>query len=111
MPSIPLNVSSDGIFERDLWLEYRKQFADDWDWYAPANSPVKGTKLVKNDSAPADSLPVKLYTKNQLNYYITGYDTLAFSQVNVTDDGILTYKVTVDNVSDSTYMNIVFVVK
>jgi hypothetical protein len=112
MPSIPLNVSSSSTFQRDLWLEYRKQFADDLDTSTPSNSPVQGVALIKNPSAPAGTeLPVKLYEKNQLNYYITGYDVSAFSNVSVNNDGVLTYTVNADNVSDSTYMNIVFVVK
>jgi hypothetical protein len=111
MPSIPLNVSYSGTFHKDLWLEYRKQFADNHDLSTPANSPVQGNKLVKNPNAPADSLPVKLYAKEQFHYYITGYDTLVFSKIEITNDGILKYDVNADNVSDSTYMNIVFVVK
>ena len=104
MPSFPIKVSSAGTFNVDLWAEYNRQF----------NNLAAGSVIVSS-GAPAPDKPLsKVYSAEELNYYVTGYDNTVFSDLSLTAHGVLNYTITqegVANVSDSTYMNIVFVVK
>ena len=109
MPSIAIDVTTSGTFERDLYLEYKKQFADVDDALTPANSPIAGTTLIKSGGAP--NFFTKIYAAGELYYYVTGYDATVFSNLNITTSGVLSYTVNANNVSDATFMNIVFVVK
>lgn len=109
MPSIVIDVTASGTFERDLYLEYRKQFEDGVDSSVPNDSPVAGTPLVKSPDAPNPF--TKIFDADELYYYITGYDTSVFSNLTVTATGKLLYTVDADEVTDATYMNIVFVEK
>jgi hypothetical protein len=110
MPSIVIDVTTSDTFTRDLHLEYKKQFADTDDASTPANSPTAGTALVKSDPNAPNPFN-KIYVAKELYYYITGYDATVFSNLSITPAGVLTYTVNADNVTDATYMNIVFVVK
>jgi len=110
MPSIVVDVTTSGTFARDLYLEYKKQFADTDDASTPANSPKAGTALVKSEPNAPNPFN-KIYEANALYYYVTGYDDTVFSNVGITPQGVLTYTVNAVNVSDATYMNVVFVVK
>ncbi|MDR1056071.1 MAG: hypothetical protein LBL90_09705 [Prevotellaceae bacterium] len=109
MPSIAIDVTTTGTFTRDLYLEYRKQLEDVLDSSTPAESPIPGTTLVKSPGAPNPF--TKIYEADKLYYYITGYDASVFSSLSITADGKLTYTVDANNVTDATYMNIVFVEK
>jgi hypothetical protein len=102
MPSIPLTVKT-GNYTINLWEEYKKQF----------DRTMTGNLIIKSIGAPDNPQPV-VYQANELYYYVTGYDDKAFKQVELTgaNGHILSYKI--DNtsiVSDSTFMNIVLVVK
>jgi hypothetical protein len=112
MPSITIDVSIDGTFTRNLYLEYRKQFADDSDSQIAAGdySPTPGKALVKSDANAPNPL-TKIYEANELYYYVTGYDGTVFSALSISAAGLLTYTVNANNVSEATYLNIVFVVK
>jgi hypothetical protein len=99
MPSFPINTSEANTFTYDLWQEYQNQFS--------------GGSIVKNPAAPAKPQP-KVYAANELNYYVTGYDDTVFSNVTVSNAGVLSYEISstaLTNVSDSTFMNIVLVEK
>ncbi|MFV0329709.1 MAG: hypothetical protein ACK5KL_07800 [Dysgonomonas sp.] len=110
MPSIAIDVTTSGTFTRDLYLEYRKQFEDSMDSQTdPNTSPLPGTTLVKSPSAPNPFTTI--FDASKLYFYVTGYDATVFSALSITADGKLTYTVDADNVSDATYMNIVFVEK
>jgi hypothetical protein len=104
MPSFPIAVSTEGTFNVNLWQEYNRQF----------NNLASGSVIVSS-GAPAPAKPLsKVYAANELNYYVIGYDNTVFSSLSVSSTGVLNYTITstgVSNVSDSTYMNIVFVVK
>jgi len=103
MPSFPIATSKAGTFNIDLWSEYNRQF----------NNLATGSIIASSDAAALKPLP-KVYAANELNYYVTGYDNTVFSGLTITPSGVLNYTITdagVANVSDSTYMNIVFVVK
>ena len=110
MPSIAIDVTTSGTFTRNLHLEYKKQFADTDDASTPSNSPAPGTALVKSDSNAPNPFN-KIYAANELYFYVTGYDATVFSNLSITQAGVLTYTVNADNVTDATYMNIVFVIK
>ena len=114
MPSISIDVSDDGTFTRDLYLEYRKQFDDAMDSSTSTASPDPGTALIGSPGAPGDPsfTPfTKIYAANELYYYVIGYDSDVFSGISIAADGKLTYTVDADNVTGATFMNIVFVVK
>ena len=103
MPAFPLSVSSSGTFTVDLWAEYNQQF----------NNLATGNNIVSSDATAPKPLS-KVYSADELNYYVTGYDNTVFSDVSLTPTGTLSYTITpaaLTNVSDSTFMNIVFVVK
>jgi len=92
MPSVPLDVSTQGTHTLDLWTAYSNQF---------------GTPPTRSAStAPS----IAVVAKGQLYFYVTGYDSNVFSDVSVDADGILTYKV-IGTADDATYMNIVFMEK
>ena len=47
--------------------------------------------------------------KNELDYYITYYDSKVFNDVEINPDGLLTYKILPNGiVSEETFMNIIF---
>lgn len=102
MPSIVIDVATSGTFTRDLYIEYQKQFSDR---VADANN----TALIKSTDAPSPF--TKILTANELYYYVIGYDPAVFSELSITADGKLSYTVNADNVTDATFMNIVFVEK
>ena len=110
MPSIVLDVTQSLTFERDLYLEYLKQFRDTEDALTPPNSPTPGTPLFGSTGAPA-LFPQIIYNADELYYYVIGYDADVFTLNSLSETGILNYSVNADNVSGSTFMNIIFVVK
>jgi len=57
--------------------------------------------------------PLPKYNANQLEYFVTYYDTSVFATVSVSDAGILTYtlKPSPLPISEKTFMNIIFEVK
>ena len=102
MPSILVDVST-SVTETSINLhdEYLRQFNADY--------PLSG--IVKNPSASNEDTFTRVYAANELNYYIIGYDETVFYEITISDEGEMVYSVNADNVSDKTYMNIVFVVK
>ncbi|MDR0873085.1 MAG: hypothetical protein LBN27_06405 [Prevotellaceae bacterium] len=107
MPSIPIDVSA-AVADKtvNLHSEYVAQMGN------------TAAAFAKNPGAPATIDNIigagKVYAAGELDYYVIGYDTSVFSSVSVTDAGILSYTITsaaLANVSDATYMNIIFVVK
>jgi hypothetical protein len=102
MPSVVIDVSEDVMGETlNLYGEYKRQF--------DASAPE--SQIIRNPGAPSNDTFTRVYAKNELNYYIIGYDETVFSNISVSDDGVMTYDVDSSNVSDETYMHIVFVVK
>lgn len=99
MPSIIIPTSQDqvpqGQFGQiDLHAYYVAQFANSF----------------QRNPGATTTLPV--YTPTQLDYYITWYDETVFSNVNVSDEGILTYSVIPNaDVTIGSFMNIIFAIK
>lgn len=56
------------------------------------------------------SIGVRIYTKDEITFHITGYDVQSFEKVEIKDE-ILTYKANVANISTSSYLNIIIKVK
>ena len=111
MPSIVFDVSTSvSNVERDLHLEYLKQFRDAENTLVRTNSPNPGTTLHANPSAPA-LFPQRIYNVDELYYYVIGYDASVFTIHGISDAGVLTYSVNANNVSGATFINILFVVK
>ena len=103
MPSIVLPVDPADTaynpgtltFTVDLYAHYLSQF---------------NTPQAKNLGAGSGVLPS--YTNSELNYFITYYDTAVFSNVSVSNTGVLTYRLVASPaITEKTYMNIIFEVK
>lgn len=92
MPSVLVNTSTLGTKTMDLYNLYYTQFN---------TPPVKST-------GSTGSIPTLL--KNELEYYVTYYDTALMDTVTINADGVMSYNV-IGNASDASFMNIVFVVK
>lgn len=92
MPSILVNTATLGTKTLDLYAIYFSQFN---------SPPVKST----GSTGSIPTLP-----KTQLEYYITYYDTALMNTVTIDANGLMSYNV-IGNSSDSSFMNIVFVVK
>jgi len=102
MPSIllPLDTSdpaySAGKFTVDLYAQYAAQY--------------NLTQTIYTKDPGAAPLPV--YSKTELDYYVTYYDSAVFTNVNVDNNGVMTYQLVGSPVvSEKTYMNIIFQVK
>lgn len=107
MPSIvvPTTVGPHSI---DLYEEYIKQYADS-----------NGTNTSNKQAPPNRSWNIqtnnsnnhlKTYAKDDLDYFVVYYDNNVFTSLNITPEGVLTYKVTAEgakNISAQTFMNIV----
>ena len=92
MPSILVNTATLGTKTLDLYAIYFSQFN---------SPPVKST----GSTGSIPTLP-----KTQLEYYVTYYDTALMNTVTIDANGLMSYNV-IGNSSDSSFMNIVFVVK
>ena len=94
-PSIPIitDVANPDFGKIDLYTNYKDQFSN------PMASSVGST----------GSIP--FYSNTQLEYYVTWYDNTIFKNVTISSTGMLTYELVGAAPSNSTYMNVVFVVK
>lgn len=106
MPSVLLPVettdpsynSGTSTFTIDLYKLYTDQFN-------PAGSGIPSPPAVQ--SAGATGLPV--VAKTDLEYYVTYYDKAVFTNVGLTNQGVLTYQlVSAPDVTEKTFMNVVF---
>ena len=119
MPSVIFTTSTMGVgLKRDLYQDYVNQFTGGAAGVANAtyfishgasggSMPYTGG-LIKNPGASSPDIVV--YQKNQLDYYVTYYDTSVLANVKIDDSGILTYDI-IGNAKATSYMNIVFVIK
>jgi len=102
MPSIVFDTSvitpTGETKEVDLYGEFKKQLSDD-----------TNTNVVASAGAPNIALAT-VPASTDLNYYVTAYDTTVFKIDGISADGKMTYEI-LNNASDSTYINIVFVEK
>lgn len=92
MPSILFDTTTMGAKTKDLYQLYYNQF------FTPQVSSTNST----------GKIPV--LGKNDLEYYITYFDTAVFTNVSIDANGLMSYTVS-NNATDASFMNIVFVVK
>ncbi|MDM1046278.1 hypothetical protein HX004_15755, partial [Myroides sp. 1354] len=119
MPSVIFTTTTLATgLKRDLYQDYVNQFtggaagAANSTYFishgaAGGSMPYSGG-LIKNPGAASPDIVT--YDKNQMDYYITYYDTSVLANVQIDDDGILTYDI-IGSATVTTYMNIVFVIK
>ena len=96
MPSIIIDVSETNPEPVDLYAEYLSQFENIPAGYASLGAPATFKNILQRD---------------EIFYYVTSYDEEVFTIVSLTAEGILTYTVNVENITEATHMNIVFVEK
>ncbi|OBX25388.1 hypothetical protein LX77_01714 [Gelidibacter algens] len=93
MPSIVFDISTSGNFSVDLYSMYKDQFV---------------TPMVSSSGA---TTPIPTLGSTELEYYVTYYDSIVFSNVSISANGVLSYTVSGAGATASSFMNIVFVVK
>lgn len=106
MPSIVLPLSTtdpahqNGIFTIDLHAEHAKQFGLTDNTSSKASADIADARITP--------LPTSSF-----HYLVTYYDNTVFTDVKVATDGKLKYKLINDgaNISDKTFMNIIFKLK
>lgn len=118
MPSIVVPTTVNPRHEVNLYQEYIKQYAHEnasnIDTDAASTNATDINKIhIPNDRPIASSVgasPLKIYKKDDLDYFVVYYDKNVFTDLNITPEGVLTYKVTAEgakNISAQTFMNIV----
>ncbi|PKF75705.1 hypothetical protein [Chryseobacterium sp. PMSZPI] len=94
MPSVSFNTSQNASGQtKDLYTLYKNQF---------------GSPKAKSTSAPS-SIPY-FPSSSDLYYYVTDADPNVFSNISISDSGVMTYDVKAA-ATDCSFINIVFVVK
>ncbi|MGQ8870611.1 hypothetical protein ACUTSE_18070, partial [Myroides sp. TSA_177.3] len=116
MPSVIFATSTLATgLKRDLYQDYVNQFtggAANATYFishgATGGSMPYSGGLIKNPGAASPDIVI--YNKNQIDYYITYYDTSVLANLKVNNNGVLTYDI-IGNATATSYMNIVFVIK
>lgn len=110
MPSI-VTPTTQGDHSINLYEEYLKQYA-----HKNVSNVDKDDKSIITSSSnrpiasSVGASPLKIYKKDDLDYFVVYYDKNVFTDLNITPKGVLTYKVTAEgakNISAQTFMNIV----
>lgn len=106
MPSIVMPTTV-GTHTINLYEEYIKQYADsNGSNTFNKQAPNRSWNIQTNNSNNS----LKTYAKNDLDYFVVYYDKNVFTNLSITEDGVLTYTVTAEgakNISAQTFMNIV----
>ena len=106
MPSIVVPTTI-GEHKIDLYEEYIKQYADsNGSNTFNKQAPNRSWNIQTNNSNNS----LKTYAKNDLDYFVVYYDNNVFTDLSITEEGVLTYTVTAEgakNISAQTFMNIV----
>jgi hypothetical protein len=100
MPSIPIDVTQPSIGNGagiNLYSLYVAQMNN-------------GIGLARSPGAAGHNLD-KVYTVDEIDFFILGYDTGVFDNVQVSNAGVLTGDIDNEAVTSATYMNIAFKVK
>jgi len=77
----------------DLYGDYRSQFS---------------TPIVSSDGSSGF---VPYYQQDELEYYITDFDSTILSNISIDSDGVMTYDVISVPFDNYTVINVVFVIK
>lgn len=106
MPSI-VTPTTVGTHTINLYEEYIKQYADsNGSNTSNKQAPNRSWNIQTNNSNNS----LKTYAKDDLDYFVVYYDSNVFTNLSITEDGVLTYTVTAEgakNISAQTFMNIV----
>lgn len=106
MPSIVMPTTV-GTHTINLYEEYIKQYADsNGSNTFNKQAPNRSWNIQTNNSNNS----LKTYAKNDLDYFVVYYDNNVFTDLSITEEGVLTYTVTAEgakNISAQTFMNIV----
>ena len=110
MPSI-VTPTTQGDHSINLYEEYLKQYAHE----NVSNVDKYDKSIITSSSnrpiaSSVGASPLKIYKKDDLDYFVVYYDKNVFTDLNITPEGVLTYKVTAEgakNISAQTFMNIV----
>ena len=94
-----------GMFEIDLYQRYVDQFSN------PTGTPTPGSAAATRAVRPlAGELPIEQAA--DLEHYITYYDAKVFTDVSLTDRGVLKYKVVAGaEATEYTFMDVIFKLK
>lgn len=110
MPSI-VTPTTQGDHSINLYEEYLKQYA-----HENVSNVDKDDKSIITSSSnrpiasSVGASPLKIYKKDDLDYFVVYYDKNVFTNLSITENGVLTYTVTAEgakNISAQTFMNIV----
>lgn len=112
MPAVIFDTSATGSsLTRDLYTDYVNQFTGINPYYiahGAAGSSMSYTGgLIASTNAPTS---MQVFDSNEMYYYITYYDEEVFANLSIDENGVLTYDI-IGNANDTSYMNIVFVIK
>lgn len=106
MPSIVMPTTV-GTHTINLYEEYIKQYTDsNGSNTFNKQAPNRSWNIQTNNSNNS----LKTYAKNDLDYFVVYYDNNVFTDLSITEEGVLTYTVTAEgakNISAQTFMNIV----
>ena len=106
MPSIVMPTTV-GTHTINLYEEYIKQYADsNGSNTFNKQAPNRSWNIQTNNSNNS----LKTYAKNDLDYFVVYYNNNVFTDLSITEEGVLTYTVTAEgakNISAQTFMNIV----
>lgn len=106
MPSI-VTPTTVGTHTINLYEEYIKQYADS---KGSNTSNKQAPNRSWNIQTNINDNSLKTYAKDDLDYFVVYYDKNVFTDLNVDENGVLTYTVTAEgakNISAQTFMNIV----
>lgn len=106
MPSI-VTPTTVGTHTINLYEEYIKQYADSkGSNTSNKQAPNRSWNIQTNNNDNS----LKTYAKDDLDYFVVYYDNNVFTDLSITEEGVLTYTVTAEgakNISAQTFMNIV----
>ncbi|GGW48587.1 collagen-like protein [Arenibacter certesii] len=109
MPAVIFNTAQTGTTTRDLYQEYKNQFIGTTHYidHGVGGGTIQYTGgLIGSTGASG----IDIYTKSELEYYVSYYDQNVFEDLSIDADGKLTYTIKT-NATAASYMNIIFVVK
>ena len=109
MPAVIFNTAQTGTTTRDLYQEYKNQFTGTTHYidHGVGGGTIQYTGgLIGSTGASG----IDIYTKSELEYYVSYYDQNVFENLSIDADGKLTYTIKT-NATAASYMNIIFVVK
>ncbi|MCL2417386.1 MAG: hypothetical protein FWD02_05570, partial [Bacteroidales bacterium] len=102
MPSIVIDVSQDATDKTiDLFEEYLRQF----------NTNITGSRIIGSTSAPILDTAVRIFDRDELYFFVIGFDDTVFDIHEITEGGVMRFDIDATNVSEETFMNIIFVVR